>query len=129
MRLGCGLESLQHGAKITQSKRHAGVPGSAAFHLRSVVRNDDAVEVVLPQDFKNAQRIDVTGIDERLAIARRLAVDVAQVDISQFPLAAVMVHNLVDISSVISASVPTPNLQSVARLGFKSISFWYSRGW
>jgi len=83
-------------------------------------RNEHAVEIVFLQDFQHAQHVDVAVVDKRLAIVRHFVADVAEVNVPQLLLAAVLFDGVVDIASVISARLPRQNSSALLRLGCKS---------
>ena len=62
-----------------------------------MVRNDYALEIVLFQYRQNSDHIDIAFVDERLAILRNFSPDVAQMDIRNLSLTAVVVNRMVDI--------------------------------
>src|SRR5580700_8402801 len=71
--------------------RHSRVPGRCTGHLRGVVGNDHAVEMVSLKDRENANHVQITLIDESLAIMRYLARDIAKMNICNLALFAVLI--------------------------------------
>ena len=71
------------------------------------------------KDSQHAQHVDVAVVDERLAIVRHLARDVAEVNVRQLALPAVVVVASYTSPSVISASVPMQNSSALAGLGLQ----------
>lgn len=74
------------------------MPGGVTGHLRSVVRNQDAVEVILLEDLQDTKHVDVAVVHERFFIERNFAGDVSEMDVSQFLLAAILIDNFVNVA-------------------------------
>jgi hypothetical protein len=63
-----------------------------------VVRDDDSLETIALQNRQDAYHIDVALVDEGFPIVRHFSGYVAEMDVSDFALAAVLVNRLVDVS-------------------------------
>ena len=64
------------------------MPRRGAAHLRCVVGDDDAGEIVFLQNVQHAQHVHFAVINERLFVVWHLVADVAEVDVAEFVLAA-----------------------------------------
>src|SRR5271165_869133 len=78
--------------------RHPGVPRRRAGHLRRVIGNDDAVEVIAVKNVENANHVHIAFVDESFAIVRHLPHDVAKMNVSDLALFAVLVDRVVDVA-------------------------------
>jgi hypothetical protein len=94
-----GFEHGFDGQDEAQGMSHAGMPGSGAGHLRSVVGNDDAIEVIAVEDGEDADHVHVAFVDESLLVMGYFAPDVAKVQVSDLALLAVTIHGVVNIAS------------------------------
>src|ERR1700730_5747938 len=81
-----------------ESVGHPSVPGRGTRHLRRVVRNEHAVEAVAVQDRENANHVHIAFVDEGFAIVRHLPRDIAEMDICNLALFAVLIHRVVNIA-------------------------------
>ena len=73
------------------------MPRGRAGHLRRMVGNDDAVEGVAVENLEHAEYIHVAIVDESLPVAGHPAGDVAEMDVADPSLAAVLVDDVVDV--------------------------------
>ena len=78
--------------------RHSGVPGRGACHLRGMVGNDHPLEVIAMKDRENTEHVYIAFVDERFTIAGYFADHVAQMNVGNSALSAVLVHRIVDIA-------------------------------
>ena len=81
-------------------------------------------EIILLQNPQHPEHIHVTVVNERLLVKRHFAADVAQVDISQFVLAAVGFNRFVNVALGHFGEGAHAKFERIGRAGFKSISRW-----
>ena len=110
------FQCCQNARDKAKRVRHSCMPWGGARHLGGMVRNNYALEIVLFQNRQNSNHIDIAFVDERLAILRNCSRHVAQMDVRNLSLAAVIVNRVVDIVPVISASVPTHSSSALLSL-------------
>src|SRR5208337_2936432 len=79
----------------TERVRHSRMPGSFTGHLRGVVGNDHAVEVVAVKNREYANHVHIAFVDESLTIVRHFSHDIAEMNIRNLALLAVLVHRVV----------------------------------
>src|SRR5208337_1059138 len=82
----------------TERVRHSRMPGSFTGHLRGVVGNDHAVEVVAVKNREDADHIHITLVDEGFAIVRHFPHDVAEMNVRDLALFAVLVYRVVNVA-------------------------------
>jgi len=98
------------------------MPRRCTGHLRGVVGNDHAVEIVTVKNREDADHVHIAFVDKSFAIVRHFPHDIAEMNISDLVLFAVLLHRVVNVASVISASVPTQSSRALLRLGARSIN-------
>src|ERR1700721_2313985 len=74
----------------TEGMRHSSMPGRCTCHLRSVVGDEHAVEVVAVQNSENANHVHIAFIDESFPIVGHFSDDIAQMNIGNLALLAVL---------------------------------------
>ena len=66
--------------------------------MRSMVGNEYTVEVIAVQNCKNANHVHIALVDEGLAIVRHLPHDIAEMNICNLALFALLIHRIVNIA-------------------------------
>ena len=66
--------------------------------MRSVIGNDHAVEVVAVKDRENANHVHIAFVDKSFAIVRHLAHDIAEMNVGNLALFAVLIYCVVNIA-------------------------------
>src|ERR1700745_2956309 len=95
------VRRLKHGfdgQEVAQSVGHSCMPGRRTGHLRRVVRNYDAIEVIAMKDRKDPQHVDLAFINESLTIMRDLADYIPKMQVGNGPLPAVQADRVVNVS-------------------------------
>src|ERR1035437_2312677 len=105
------------GSQKSQGMRNSSMPGRRAGHLRAVIGNEYAVESVLLENGNHSKHIDVSVIDKRLVVVRHLAAHIAEVNIRNSFLPAVVVYRFVKIAAGHLRECSQAALQHIAWTG------------
>ena len=73
------------------------MPGGGAFEQRRVIGDENAIKAVTVENAQHFDHVGVAVIDKHLMVVGDFALHIAQVDIGQFPGAAVAIHRRIDI--------------------------------
>ena len=93
------------------------MPRSSAAHLRSVIGDEHTVESVTVEDRQDSQHIDIAIVNKCLPIMRNLAMNIAEMDIGNAVLPAVLIDSAVEVAVAHFSKCPKTELEAVAGTG------------
>src|SRR5215813_4934281 len=74
------------------------MPWSGTAHLRSMVGNQNTLEMISFQDLQDANHVDIAVVDKGFFVIWDFSGHVAEVDVGEFALFAELVNRLIEIA-------------------------------